>query len=461
MFAFLCYKSTLMKKTTYLLVVLTCLFSCRKEQQATHEQHPANFTLAEAKQWYADQKTSSILLNEQGAAKPFSLQEFSPELPNAQSFDTKTGNYWLVPLKGTLLFKNYPQGYRKLAIKRDSAGAIYARILEIVPDGLYQQRNGKASTTDFSGRIFIYDQHYKLLGGYLMANGKIVGGIKVSVTKPNQPGIHVDNMKEIESCQWYDESYINAEGEFTVYSEEICTTSTIDDGSTGGSFDGGSGNYLGSPTGGGGTSTNAPPVSNLPGESGPAIKPKSLMDCFSNIPDAGATMKVSVFVQEPFPGTTFNIGPNSVGHVAIGLTKTNGSQSITQVVGYYPDATGLSKFHCPSKIVDNSNLEYNVSISYNVSAANFKALTNYISNPPTTYDLMDFNCTNFVYIACKTGGITLPDPINTVGLGGPGGVSTAMAPAGLGASIEKLKGQNNVNTSGGLAPNSKGPCNNF
>jgi hypothetical protein len=71
---------------------------------------------------------------------------------------------------------------------------------------------------------------------------------------------------------------------------------------------------------------------------------------------------------------------------------------------------------------------------------------------------MDFNCTNFVYTACKTGGITLPDPTNTVGLGGPGGVSTAMAPAGLGASIEKLKGQNNVNTNGGTTRNSKGPC---
>jgi hypothetical protein len=266
-------------------------------------------------------------------------------------------------------------------------------------------------------------------------------------------------MQEIESCEWYDSSYVNAEGEFTLYSEEVCTSSTIDDGDTGGSFDGGSGNYLGSPTGGGnGTPASPPQVSNLPGESGPAIKPKSLMDCFSDIPDAGASMKVTVFVQEPFPGTSFNIGPNSVGHVAIGLTKSNGSQSITQVVGYYPDATGASKFHCSSKIVDNSNLDYNVSISYTITAGNFRSISNYIANPPGTYDLMDFNCTNFVYNACKTGGIILPDPTNTVGLGGPGGVSTAMAPAGLGASIEKLKGQNNVNTNGGLAPNSKGPC---
>jgi hypothetical protein len=33
-----------------------------------------------------------------------------------------------------------------------------------------------------------------------------------------------------------------------------------------------------------------------------------------------------------------------------------------------------------------------------------------------------------------------------------------MAPAGIGSSIEKLKGQSNVNTNGGITPNSKGAC---
>ena len=114
-------------------------------------------------------------------------------------------------------------------------------------------------------------------------------------------------------------------------------------------------------------------------------------------------------MQEPFPGTSFNIGPNSVGHVAIGLTKSNGSQSVTQVVGYYPNASGIYKYHCPSKVVDNGgDLAYDVSISYNVSAADFQSIVNYISTPPTIYDLMDFNCTSFVYTACKAGGITAP-----------------------------------------------------
>jgi len=248
----------------------------------------------------------------------------------------------------------------------------------------------------------------------------------------------------------------------TVHSERICDDLVIDDGAGGGVS--GSGDYLGHGSSSGGASgapaSDPPPVSNLPGESGPAVDPKKLMECFGNVASAGAKMTVTVYVQEPFPGTSFNIGPNSVGHVAIGLTKTNGSSSVTQVLGFYPDATGLDKMHAPSKILVNNSLDYNVSISYTVSSDNFNKIMNYVANPPATYDLTDFNCTSFVYFACKTGNVTLPNPYTTVGIPMPTGPTSAMTPAGLGQSISLQKGKSNVNTNGGTTPNSKGPCNN-
>jgi hypothetical protein len=185
------------------------------------------------------------------------------------------------------------------------------------------------------------------------------------------------------------------------------------------------------------------------------------MKCFGNITDPNAKMTVTVYVQEPWPGTSFDIGPNSVGHVAIGLTKSSGSTSITQVVGFYPNATGYSKLHAPSKVVDNGgDLNYNVSISYTVSASQFNQITNYVANPPATYDLNTFNCTNFVYSACQAGGITIPDAMGVVGLNGATmSLDKAMTPAHLGGSIEDMKGQSNVNTTGGYTPNSNGPCN--
>ena len=166
-------------------------------------------------------------------------------------------------------------------------------------------------------------------------------------------------------------------------------------------------------------------------------------------------------MEEPWPGTSFNIGPNSVGHIAIGLTKTNGSTSITQTVGYYPDASGFAKMHAPSKILDNGcDLNYNSSISYTVSATNFNQIANYIANPPTRYDLVIFNCTNFVVSACQTGGIILPDSESIIGFNGATmWPEYGMTPAGLGSSLDKMKGQKNVNTNGGITPFSKGPCN--
>jgi len=260
------------------------------------------------------------------------------------------------------------------------------------------------------------------------------------------------------SCEWIDDNYIDAEEGVVIYSYQVCTYTTSG-GSDEGGFEGGSGDYAGSGGGGGGTSSSAPAVSNLPGESGPKTDPKKLMDCFGNISDNGSVMKVTVYVQEPWPGTSFNIGANSVGHTAIGLTKSGGGVTITQVVGFYPDAAGFKKLHAPSKIVDNSLLEYNSSITYTVSAGQFSQIVNYIADPPATYDLNDFNCTNFVYSACGKGGIQLPDPYTIVGPSGAGTIIRDMTPAGLGSSIDAMKGQKNVNTGGGYAPKSKGPCN--
>lgn len=240
-----------MKKTIYALVAFTCLLACRKEVQPTRANHSSTISLAEATAWYQSQANSTFQPDALGSGKQFRLGETGAQIEKAQSFDTKSGNFWLVPLEGTALYKNYRQGYRKLAIRRDSSGPIYARILEIIPDGLYLQRKGSANTSDFTGRVFVYDQHYKLLGGRLYGGGKLIGAIKPSVNAPSSPGVHTDNIQEINSCQWYDSSYVNSEGEFTIYSEEVCTSTDIDDGNPGG-FDGGSGNYLGSPNGGSG-----------------------------------------------------------------------------------------------------------------------------------------------------------------------------------------------------------------
>ncbi|WP_146166509.1 hypothetical protein ABZR88_21285 [Mucilaginibacter yixingensis] len=69
------------------------------------------------------------------------------------------------------------------------------------------------------------------------------------------------------------------------------------------------------------------------------------------------------------------------------------------------------------------------------------------------------NCTGYAEAACHYAGIPLPDGSATVGLAGPGGATVAQTPAGLGSSLDNMKGQSGVNTNGGTIPTTHGPCN--
>ncbi|MEO6520993.1 MAG: hypothetical protein ABIN91_04900 [Mucilaginibacter sp.] len=446
------------------------LLSCKKEAQQsvitatdTVTVPTQNLSIDQVKSWYNSKATAS--LHTQSTQQVFSLSKLSPEWSKAQSFSNKQGNYWLMHFGGQPALQNVKQGYRKVAFLRDSSGQIQARILEIVPDVLYIQRKQKAETKDFTGRVFIYDEDYHLLGGKIYSQGKQIGRIKPQIQGAAPAKLQTQMVQVSVDCQWYDSNYIDSEGVATIYSENICTYSVYDDSfypdMTGGGGGGTSGDPLGGGGGGGGNASSAPAVSNLPGEDHPKVSPSQYMNCFGSVPNNNATMQVTVYVQEPFPGTSFNYGSNSVGHTAISLTKSSGGTSVTQTLGFYPDATGKDKMNAPGKLVDNSGLKYNVSISYKVDAVQFANLVNYLNSSLPTYDITELNCTGYVYNACQYAGITLPNPYTTVGLPYPDGTQAqAMTPAGLGNSIQNMEGQPNVNTSGGNIPASHGPCNN-
>ncbi|MFB9844052.1 hypothetical protein [Mucilaginibacter ginsenosidivorans] len=457
------------RKFTIAAVLLILTSGCNKTSQSpapdTFQPATGEFSLAQIKTWYAAQESGSNgTQTTQAAGQASHWRMPALDLNHAEKVTRKNTHWWVLALPGRPQFQGFPQGYRKLAFFKDTVtGAIKMNILEIIPDALYIQRKQRAATRDFTGRVFIFDQDYRLQRGLVFQKGTITGKIRPRDTGTTQhQDLQTDATTVIRDCEWHDANYVDGDNGPVIYSELVCDYTIIDDGDTGDTGIGGSTgpDYLGSGGGGGGTAADAPPPSNLPGEDDPKIDPKKYMDCFGTVPDAGAKTTVTVYVQEPWPGTTFNLGPNSVGHTCIGLTKTNGNTSITQTVGYYPDASGFAKMHAPSKVLDNGgDLNYNVSMTYSVSTAQFQQIVNYIANPPATYDLTEFNCTNFVYNACKAGNITLPNPYNTVGPSGPGGSEVAMTPAGLGDSIDALKNNPNVNHTGGTTPNSKGSCN--
>lgn len=466
-------------KFKILIIIIFLISSCRKDAiennlpQEKWAQYPS-LTLADAKAFIDRIDPNSVKI----------LSKISIDWKLAKNDSTENGNKWTVLLEGQPTYQGYKQGYRELVILRDkNSRKIKAKILEIIPEAIYLQTRRIASASDFTGRVFEYDLNYNLTGGRLYSEGKLVGLIrkpsrehltgntshKLSDLNPFRGAQGKLMLLAVETCAWQQDYYTDANGDFTLHSYQVCSTTYINDsgsGGGGGFYDGvGSSSFEPQHGGGGGGSSSPPssppPPSNLPGEEKNAVDPKEMMECFASVPSPNAAYVVRVYVVEPQPGTSFNVGANSFGHVAISLTKVNGQTSITQTVGFYPTGTGLDKLESKSQIIDNGDIEYNVCATYYVNSDNFQKAIDYISNPPKNYHFSYYNCSAFVYGAGQAGGIPIPDPTTQIGLGGPGGAAFAKTPAGMASALREQKAKNpnlDLNEAGGRVPGSNGPC---
>jgi hypothetical protein len=469
------------------LLLFALLLSCQKEQHTLKSEtlvnstKPTQLTIQQAQDWFTKQPDTTY------------LNKYPIRWQNAKIIPTKTGNRITLPIPGQPTYQNIKQGYRQLSIQIDpGTKQITGTILEIIPDAIYFQKKQKVNQSDFTGRILEYSLNYHFQKGRIYAGGNQIGESRPATTTEKQAYQHkkdqpienlfqqlgnledsgpssstgsakVARMQVIQTCAWYQTSYLDADGIFNIHTERICTTTYFDDG--GGYNDYGNNydpNQNQNQGGGGGNNTTAPEPANLPGENSSNIDPKKMTKCFANIPDQGAAFQVKVLVQEPLAGTSFNIGPNSFGHVAIQLTKQKGDQSITQVMGFYPTGTGLSKLISTFTMKDNSDMEYDMAASYFTTAENFQKIINYVSNPPTGYHFTNYNCASFVYGATQAGGLSTPNPTTQIGFSGPGGAGTAMTPSGMAQALRAQKAANpsaNITAGGGIAPASKGECN--
>lgn len=192
----------------------------------------------------------------------------------------------------------------------------------------------------------------------------------------------------------------------------------MDDG--GGAGGGGTAGYSSS-SGGGGSVSGSASLSNSYAYSeiyelqagNPAIDLSQFFVCFGNVPDNNATTyQASLLVKVPNPAN-----PNvmwipgladGVGHTFIQLTKTSGTNSVTQIIGFYGEgggyiaATALG-FSVPSKIVDNSGHPYNAKLTASLSSSQFSYLLNELGDDAkNSYNLSSYNCTTYALDAFNT-----------------------------------------------------------
>lgn len=224
--------------------------------------------------------------------------------------------------------------------------------------------------------------------------------------------------------------------------------------------------------GGGGGGYTPPPAISVDeemAENKEKIDPKKYMDCFGNVPDAGATCTITISADIPVDGhpeILFDWSQGNPGHAFIELYKlgSNGAL-VSQNIGFYP-STGfkvLGGGDVNSKVVDNAGHEYNARYTIPISVGQLQAAINQVNAySGNSYNMTNFNCVDFaigVFNAATAGGISITKQ-QIPGYPTPNGSNT---PQGLYNRINEMAGWGTpgAQTSGSKAygGSSKGPCN--
>lgn len=196
-----------------------------------------------------------------------------------------------------------------------------------------------------------------------------------------------------------------------------------------------------------------------------SINLKSKLDCFKGVPNnANTTYTAKICADLPDDSNPLAlIGPDRVGHAFIILTKTNGSNTITQTFGFYPQKgiKSISGLYVNSQIEDDgaTQHQYNASYTVNLNQLDFERVMNSAKTySALKYNLNSFNCTDYALAVFNAGldnnnQISVPDWI-------PSTYNYGTTPTGLYKKIKEMKdaGKSGAATTTGNAPSSSN-CN--
>ena len=206
----------------------------------------------------------------------------------------------------------------------------------------------------------------------------------------------------------------------------------------------------------------------------PAIDLKKYLDCFNNIPDAGATCTIKILTDIPVdkdPNAFFDWANGSPGHTFLQITKVNGNQSVQQNIGFYPIKgwkTVLTTAPTEGKFADNYGHEFNASLTMDLTPEKLQHTLTHIQNLANfiKYDIDEYNCTDFALdvFNYQRGGNQLTIPMYDI----PGGtaIKGTATPQGLYQKLTAMKQLGDVDSKNitipgvkGFAGHSNGPCN--
>ena len=179
--------------------------------------------------------------------------------------------------------------------------------------------------------------------------------------------------------------------------------------------------------------------------------PISNNKCFFSTVDLNKGATLTIYVDEPNPGTGDVKKGINVGHTFIGITQ--GQNQYTY--GFYPNVPGyktLANDNVGSVLGKDNEHIFSVSISAEVTPEQLQKIIELSQKSYTRqYNLSYSNCTDFAISVANLANITLPYCKGTWTGGG------GSAPGVLGKALrDSSTFKNKINTSGGKAPASKG-----
>ena len=173
--------------------------------------------------------------------------------------------------------------------------------------------------------------------------------------------------------------------------------------------------------------------------------------CFFSTVDLNKGATLTIYVDEPNPGTGNVKKGLNVGHTFIGITQ--GQNQYTY--GFYPNVPGIRTIgngNFPSVLGKDDGHTFSVSFSAEISPEQLQKIIELSQKSyGRQYNLSYSNCTDFAISVANLANITLPYCKGTW-IGGGGS-----APGVLGKALrDDSTFKNKVNTNGGTAPPSKG-----
>ncbi|HVM87901.1 MAG TPA: hypothetical protein VMT76_06910 [Puia sp.] len=429
-----------MKKYISVLLLSAIIFSCKK-QEGKNEMPPGSI------------KDTSYLANVKAYLKDNLSDTDYANIDQANMVISKEGTNWL--LRVGLLRKNISCDF--ILLQTDTLGnCSTGRFVHITRDSTDMEVfNGKISTESLQHDNAIYKKVTNNIAQTLSCGGEAEESLNAGACDIIPSTDCGDCLPEVVVIGYLNSGSSTGGGGIS-YGDYLNLVDLAGGGGTGNTYSGGSsGVYspINLPVNSGGGSV-APPVKASPDVTvnysaeyaKPGIDVNAFMKCFSSIPDAGASCSVSIFTDLPVnddPEYIFNILTGATGHCFLQLTKTNGTQSVTQIIGKTTSkVVAVLGFPVQGKIVDNAGHKYNASLTMNITPQQLQteidAITATGNNPQ--YDIWENNCVDYaVGILNK---IRPSNPLQVVKLLDPMSGDLYNTPQGLYLALDQMKTAN-------------------